>query len=198
MRALVVNYGVGNLFSISSALRRKGLEVDIGTELTNSYDLLVFPGVGAFSAVSKFLNSRRDQLNELKESGSRFFGVCLGMQVMFQSGSEGGRSEGLGWLKGVVDKLVNSPKLPHIGWDRLIETKPSILIEGLEGKYFYFVHSYAAYDVDNDYVRGFSVYGVKFPAVVEKDSLVGTQFHPEKSGASGSLFLDNLMRWLKR
>ncbi|QKQ99539.1 imidazole glycerol phosphate synthase subunit HisH [Metallosphaera tengchongensis] len=194
MKAVVLNYGVGNLFSISSALRKHGLEVEILNEPKEA-DLVVLPGVGAFNAVGTFLERWRDELNELRKSGTRFLGVCLGMQVLFEEGNEGGRTRGLGWLPGRVDLLVNAPKLPHIGWDVLVEGTPCEMNEGLQGKYAYFVHSYVAYTPEKPAMT--SVYGVEFPALVCKGEVVGTQFHPEKSGETGKVFFSNLMRWLK-
>lgn len=199
MRALVLNYGVGNLYSISSGLRRVGFEVRIDNDIRGDYDLIVLPGVGAFSAVSSFLNNINERLNELKEKGTSFLGVCLGMQVMFEYGTEGGISRGLGWFKGYVDKIKADVKLPHIGWDKVYIINSSCeLVEGLDGKYVYYVHSYIAYPSEDNIVFMESNYGVKYPALICKGNAVGTQFHPEKSSYVGRVFLDNLKRWIKR
>jgi glutamine amidotransferase len=198
VRALILNYGVGNIFSISSALKRKNLEVDVSSVPRPEYDLIVFPGVGAFSSVSNFLRSYGETLNRLRKEGSSFLGICLGMQVMFQSGSEGGGGEGLGWFQGKIEKLQGAPKLPHIGWDRVQLTNSSLLTENIDGRYFYFVHSYVAQNYDPSDVDLVANYGSIFPVLVEGPGIAGTQFHPEKSGESGSLFLDNLIRWLRR
>lgn len=195
MRVLILNYGVGNLFSIASAFRRLGAEVIIREE-PDEADLIVLPGVGAYSAVGSFIAKWRGKLEQLREHGSKFLGVCLGMQLFFEEGFEGGRTEGLGWLKGRVDLLRGAPKLPHIGWDVLLERGSCELSEGLGGKYAYFVHSYVAYTGLTPAMT--SVYGIEFPAMVCADSIVGTQFHPEKSGETGEIFLRNLVRWVKR
>ncbi|MBB5252364.1 imidazole glycerol phosphate synthase subunit HisH [Sulfurisphaera ohwakuensis] len=196
MKATLINYGVGNLFSIKAGLERVGFNVKISFLPEGDEDVIVLPGVGAFSAVSSYLNSMKDKFNELRERGVKFLGVCLGMQVMFDEGTEGGLSKGLGWFKGKVDKIYANVKLPHIGWDKLFVNKDSCnLTEGLDGKYVYYVHSYVAYT--NDYVA-YSEYGIKYPAVVCNDFAVGTQFHPEKSSVTGKIFLRNFYSWVKR
>ncbi|MQL55135.1 imidazole glycerol phosphate synthase subunit HisH [Acidianus ambivalens] len=195
MKALVVNYGVGNLFSISSGLKRAGFEVEISKEIKNA-DLIVFPGVGAFSAVSKFIQINSDKINDLRKSGVHFLGVCLGLQIMFEKGTEGGESKGLGWFKGTVDKIHANVKLPHIGWDKIYVSGDCELTEGLDGKYAYYVHSYVAYT--NDHVVMKSNYGIEYPAMVCKENVVGTQFHPEKSSETGRIFFENLKRWVSR
>ncbi|ARM76290.1 imidazole glycerol phosphate synthase subunit HisH [Acidianus manzaensis] len=194
MKAIVINYGVGNLFSISSALKRNGFDVEISEELKEA-DLIVFPGVGSFSAVSKFINDRKDKINELRNNGISFLGVCLGMQIMFDEGTEGGYSKGLGWFKGKVDKIDAQVKLPHIGWDKIYNLGNCELAENLDGKYAYFVHSYVAYTKDN--IAMISHYGIDYPVMICKDNIVGTQFHPEKSSNTGKIFFYNLKRWLK-
>ncbi len=198
MKALIINYGVGNLFSIYSGLRRIGFDVLISNEPKEGFDLIVLPGVGSFSAVTSYLSKYYNQLNEFRKSGTAFLGVCLGMQVMFEYGTEGGLSRGLGWIKGKVDKIDADVKLPHIGWDKLYLVKEGCeLTEGLNNNYVYYVHSYVAYPgEDVTYMK--SKYGIEYPALVCKDNLIGTQFHPEKSGDVGKRFLENLARWLRR
>ena len=201
MKATVINYGVGNLFSISSGLKRAGFEVAISQEPKGDEDLIVFPGVGSFSAVSNYLLSRKGVFEDLRKSGVYFLGVCLGMQIMFEEGTEGGVSKGLGWFKGKVDKIKSKEKLklPHIGWDKLIVTDYECpLTEGLHDQYVYYVHSYVAYPEDERIVRAISVYGISYPAIVCSGNLIGTQFHPEKSSKVGKIFLGNLYRWVKR
>ncbi|BDC19650.1 imidazole glycerol phosphate synthase subunit HisH [Acidianus sp. HS-5] len=195
MKALVVNYGVGNLFSISSGLKRAGFEVEISKEIKPA-DLIVFPGVGSFSAVSNFILTNSDIINDLKKSGVHFLGVCLGLQIMFEKGTEGGESKGLGWFKGVVDKIQANVKLPHIGWDKIYVTGDCELSDELDGKYAYYVHSYVAYTDDNVVMK--SNYGIDYPAMICKENVVGTQFHPEKSSGTGRIFFENLKRWVSR
>ncbi|BCU71365.1 imidazole glycerol phosphate synthase subunit HisH [Stygiolobus caldivivus] len=203
MRATVINYGVGNLFSISSGLKRVGFEVSVNSEPFGNEDLVVLPGVGSFSAVSGYLGSRREVFEDMRKSGVYFLGVCLGMQVMFEEGTEGGISKGLGWFKGKVDKLIQNNKerlkLPHIGWEKLVVTDLTCpLTEGLNNQYVYYVHSYVAYPDDESIVRAVSVYGISYPAIVCSGNLIGTQFHPEKSSKVGKVFLGNLYRWVKK
>lgn len=194
MKALILNYGVGNLFSISAGLRRADFTVEISGEPRDA-DLLVLPGVGAFSAVGNFMRKWESTLNDLRRNGVKFLGVCLGMQIMFEEGNEGGKTKGLAWLPGQVDLIRHAPKLPHIGWDRITERNPCALSEGLDGRYAYFVHSYVAY---TSYPAAMtSRYGVEFPALVCSEEVAGTQFHPEKSGETGKIFFQNLKRWLK-
>ena len=196
MRALVVSYGVGNLYSIKGGLQRSGFQVDISQEIRGDYDLIVFPGVGSFSAVSSFISSRAEQIEEAKERGSKFLGVCLGMQIMFEWGMEGGKNRGLGWYKGVVDRIRGEVKLPHIGWDKVIDLGWCDLAEGLNGEYVYYVHSYVAYTPERS--AAVSYYGVEYPAMVCNGFSVGVQFHPEKSSKAGEKFFTNLVGWLRK
>jgi glutamine amidotransferase len=196
MRALVLHYGVGNIYSIKGGLQRAGFQVEVSNEIRSDVDLIVFPGVGSFSAVAKFLEERRQAIEEAKEKGVKFLGVCLGMQVMFEKGTEGGLNNGLGWYEGIVDRIKGEVKLPHIGWDLVKDLGWCELTEGLDGKYVYYVHSYVAYTPERP--AAVSFYGVEYPAVVCNDFSVGTQFHPEKSSKAGEVFLYNLARWVRR
>lgn len=197
MKATIINYGVGNLFSIKSGLERAGFEIAISFTPQGNEDVVVLPGVGAFSAVSSYLNLMKEKFEELREKGVKFLGVCLGMQVMFEEGTEGGYSKGLGWFKGKVDKIKSdNVKLPHIGWDKIFITNDFCgIADGLDGKYVYYVHSYVAYT--NNYIA-YTDYGTRYPAIVCNEFAVGTQFHPEKSSKSGKIFLDNFYSWVKR
>lgn len=198
MKAQVIHYGVGNIFSISSALKRTGLQVEIVEQPKLGYDLTVMPGVGAFSSVSSFLNSHKGLLEDIKGSGGYILGICLGMQVMFQEGSEGGRSKGLGWFKGKVERLAAS-RVPHIGWEKIKVVGSCQAVEELDGKYFYFVHSYSAIAEDKREVKTISEYeGNTIVSTVCEGNILGTQFHPEKSGESGKKFLLNLSRMIRR
>jgi glutamine amidotransferase len=202
VKALVLNYGVGNLFSIANSLKRTGFSVTIASELMENSDLVVLPGVGTFKAVAKFLNDRAELFNKLLETGMAFLGICLGMHVMFEYGFEGGvTSKGLGWFRGYVDRLKVSAKLPHIGWDKIMYTGNAICSEFQEvnGAYMYFIHSYVAYGYDANVVCFMSRYGeAEFPAMIARDRVIATQFHPEKSGSNGMLFFKTLLRWLRK
>ncbi|MEM0174405.1 MAG: imidazole glycerol phosphate synthase subunit HisH [Sulfolobaceae archaeon] len=202
MMAFILNYGVGNIFSVKNALERVGFNVKVTNDVKgikeSQVDLIVFPGVGAYRAVSSYILSNINTLNNLKDSGVGFLGICLGMQVMFEEGTEGGRSKGLGWFKGIVDKLPTNLKLPHIGWDRIYAVRYSELTEGLEGRYVYYVHSFIAFPKNKEIILMESEYGIRYPAIVAENKIVGTQFHPEKSSNIGKIFFNNLIRWLKR
>ena len=175
MRLLLVDYGVGNIFSIRKAL------TDLGAEVVNSFngdvDGVILPGVGSYDGALR--NVDREDLARLV-SERPTLGICLGMQLLFES-SEEGSLRGLSLLRGRVVRLPRGMKAPHMGWS---------LVRGwgtlLQGEaYFYFAHSYYALP-DEDVVRGVADYaGLEVPAVVEKGSLYGTQFHPEKSGRRG-------------
>lgn len=200
MRGLIINYGVGNLYSISSSLSRVGFKVETSGTPGNGYDLIVFPGVGSFPAVSRHVLNYKDVLNDLRQGGTAFLGICIGMHVLFEYGFEYGVSRGLGWFKGYVDKIRTHNKLPHIGWGRVYISNglnSCSLGSVLSNEYVYFMHSYVAYPSEEDYTCLISEYGVKFPAMVAKDRVIGVQFHPEKSGKVGLKFLEAIYRWLK-
>jgi glutamine amidotransferase len=200
MKALVVNYSVGNIFSISSALKRVGFDVsvdDVNDLVGRDYDLIVFPGVGSFSTVARYVNSNAEILNELRGRGAYFLGICIGMHVMFEYGLEGGFNRGLGWFRGYVDLIRANVKLPHIGWDVVYVDYVDEVNEVIANQYVYFIHSYVAYTIDESY-NTYSYYGIKFPALITKGNVVATQFHPEKSSKVGIKFLENLKRWLRR
>ncbi|MCS7111128.1 MAG: imidazole glycerol phosphate synthase subunit HisH [Ignisphaera sp.] len=204
MKAVVVNYGVGNLFSIVSSLRRVGFDVDVKDSfntIQRGYDLIVFPGVGTFKAVARYLRERADVFEDIRSRGVYFLGICLGMQIMFEYGFEGGLHSGLGWFKGYVDRLGTNLKLPHIGWSRIYAAenadKICEIFNDINGSYVYFIHSYAAYPADSTIVCMVSHYGTRFPALIARGNTVGTQFHPEKSGKVGLTFLATLYRWIR-
>lgn len=204
MKAVVINYGVGNLFSIVSSLRKVGFDIAVMSFLDRNwkeYNLVVFPGVGTFNAVSMYIRRMAEVFEEAKEAGVWFLGTCLGMQIMFEYGFEGGFHKGLGWFKGYVDRLVTDLKLPHIGWNRIYTIKNANssceIFSGISDRYVYFIHSYVAYSIDDTILCMVSYYGTTFPALVVKKNIVGTQFHPEKSSKVGLAFLDTLYRWIK-
>ena len=201
-KVTVLDYGSGNVHSACRALAESGAEV----QLTNDKrailesDGLVIPGVGAFAAVMEKLAGvgAGALVDKRLTAGRPVFGICVGMQVMFETGEEHGIiSDGLGQWPGRVSKL-NAPTLPHIGWTQVESTPDSKLFEGLEGERFYFVHSYAAKSWELDIKPPFipaalswATHGERFLAAVENGPLSATQFHPEKSGRSGLKLLEN-------
>jgi glutamine amidotransferase len=161
-------------------------------------DAIVLPGVGNFKAGSENLRSLRSKIVELVESGVPLFGVCLGMQLLFER-SEESSGEGLGLLKGEALKLPVNVKAPHMGWNTLTILRNNELLDGVaEGDYFYFVHSYYANPADKEIIVANTSYGLDFASVVAKNNMLGTQFHPEKSGKPGERVLQNFSRIVKR
>ncbi|MCS7142972.1 MAG: imidazole glycerol phosphate synthase subunit HisH [Aigarchaeota archaeon] len=196
MRVAVVNYGVGNIFSVTSALKRLGVEVEVVAKLDpKSYDAIVLPGVGNFEAGSKALSERglRGAIIEAINAGVPVLGICLGMQLMLES-SEEGEGEGLGVVKGRVVRLRVPGKLPHMGWNSLSLVRWSEFLDGLgDQEWAYFVHSYYPSPDDREVVLCETEYFIRFPSVLGFKGLYGTQFHPEKSGETGRKLLRNFI-----
>lgn len=195
----IIDYGVGNLFSLESSFQAIGQEVFISgdADALLKAERLVLPGVGAFGdAAQKLRQSGLDRfVCEQAMAGTPLLGICLGMQMLFEKSFEYGEHKGLGLLKGQVvpmaGKLPSSLKIPHMGWNRLLFRNPdSILLSGIQQEdYVYFVHSYFAQDCD-DSLAAVTDYGEMLTAAVEKDNIFGCQFHPEKSGAVGLKILN--------
>ena len=201
---VVLDYGSGNVHSAAKALELAGATVELTADRArvSAADGLVVPGVGAFSAVMKQLNSVHGaELIERRLAGGRpVLGVCVGMQVLFENGVErGNETPGLGEWPGVVREL-EAPILPHMGWNTVEAPESSVLFEGIADERFYFVHSFAAQEWLLDPMPPmkqakltWSEHGVRFLAAVENGPLSATQFHPEKSGEPGIRLLRN---WL--
>lgn len=199
-RASVIDYGVGNLFSMSNALRKAGLGVEIVEEPTGlrGSEAVVLPGVGAFGAAAANLEPFREALEEAVEGGTPLLGSCLGMQLLFER-SEESPGNGLGLLPGEVKRFVGEMKTPHMGWNTVEPLRDSPLLEGVEpGSYFYFVHSYYPEPSDPRDALASTCYGCEFASIVERGTVYGTQFHPEKSGETGARLLANFAGLVKR
>ena len=189
----IVDYGVGNLFSLVSSFKAIGVEAVVTCEeaVIAAADKIILPGVGAFGdARRKLAETGMDQLvlQEAKK-GKPIMGICLGMQLLFEKGYEYGTHEGLGLLKGEVvtmEGVVPSTyKIPHIGWNGLIFKKESPLFSKIkDGDYVYFVHSYYVKNCEESLLAT-TEYGAELTAAVAKDNIYGCQFHPEKSGEVG-------------
>ncbi len=189
----IIDYGVGNLFSLTSSFKKIGTDVVITSdeEVINSADKIILPGVGAFSdAIKKLKDTGLDKvLINCANKGKKIMGICLGMQLLFEKSYEYGEHEGLGLLKGNVIAMENTLpenlKIPHIGWNALHFAKNSDLFKYIiENDFVYFVHSFYA-DNCEDSVIATTEYGKEITAAVQKDNIYGCQFHPEKSGSVG-------------
>ena len=199
-RVAVLDYGMGNLRSVEKALERVGAEAEITGERgrAESADGVILPGVGAFpKAMARVREIGLDELVAGRvEAGVPVLGICLGLQLLFESSVENEGASGLALLGGVVGPLeANGYKVPHIGWSPVRWEHPSRLTEGLgEETPFYFVHSFAPRPAAEGDVLGTAAYGERFACAVERPPLYGVQFHPEKSSAAGLGLLENFVR----
>ncbi len=196
----LVDYGMGNRRSAEKALERVGARVEVSgdPERLGAMDGLVLPGVGAFPAAMAAIRARGldELLADRVGAGVPLLGLCLGMQLLFDSSEEHGGATGLGLLAGGVRRL-NAPglKLPHIGWSELRWLRATPLSEGLpEPAYLYHVHSFAPWPADEEVVLATAGYGEPFAAIVGQGNVYGTQSHPEKSSAHGLALLGNFTR----
>lgn len=190
-RIAILDYGMGNLHSVARAVARVGGDGSVATtpEEAATADALIVPGVGAFGACMRALSDARfvDTVREADGAGKPVFGVCLGLQVLFEEGDEDPDDPGIGVLPGRVRRLEGGPglKIPHMGWNEVAWTADHPLTRAVpSGTQMYFVHSYAA-DVDDELTVGVTEYGRPFSAAVARGRLFATQFHPEKSGDAG-------------
>lgn len=199
----IIDYGVGNLFSLCSSFRKIGVQAIVTSdpEVIAAADRLILPGVGAFGdAVKKLRQSGLDALiYRLAAEGKPIMGICLGMQMLFEKSFEYGEHEGLGLLKGSVVPMEShipaALKIPHIGWNSLCLTRNSSLFKHIkDGDFVYFVHSYFASDCDSSLIAT-TEYGTALTAAVEQRNVMGCQFHPEKSGEVGLNILRAFSEW---
>jgi len=194
----IFDYGAGNLFSLKSALERNGAEsVEIIYDLKEAerLDGLVLPGVGNFDPAIKSLKGKEEYLDREIENGKPVMGICLGMEMLFER-SEEGELEGLKILDGAVVLLPKGEvKIPHMGWNNLQIKADSKLLKGVKNNaWVYFVHSYRTVPKNRKLVVATCDYGVSVPAVIEKNNLIGVQFHPEKSSAVGAIMIRNFIK----
>jgi glutamine amidotransferase len=195
-RICILDYGMGNLRSVEKALEHVGAKATIASdaETAHAADGLILPGVGAFPKAMQGV--RELGLNELiaerRDEGVPILGICLGLQLLFDSTTELGGAEGLGLLPGGVD-MLDAPglKLPHIGWSPVRWEQESALTEGIESETpFYFVHTFAPAPEPGE-LLGSAAYGARFACAAQRDNVFGVQFHPEKSSAAGLRLLSN-------
>ena len=199
---VVVDYGLGNLRSVTRGLERANAGVTITDDPASFADAdgIVLPGVGAFREGMDNAGPYRDALAEAADRGQPIFGICLGMQMLLGSSEEAehageGEVEGLDFIPGTNVRFDVERKVPHMGWNELGVQREHPLVDGVDGEYAYFVHSYYAAPDDEGAVVASTDYGVDFPSVIanEDGTIFGTQFHPEKSGETGLRILRNFV-----
>lgn len=196
MTIAVVDYGVGNLFSIYNALDRiaAGPKLAREPEEIAGFDGIVVPGVGSFGRCMRRLARFEPALRRVQEEGTPILGICVGMQVLFE-GSEESPEEGLGWIKGDVIRLPDSVIVPQMGWNTLSIRREVEILEGIsDDDFFYFVHSYHCVPADPSVIAATTEYGTEVAAAISEENLFAVQFHPEKSGEKGLSILRNFVR----
>lgn len=198
----VIDYGMGNLRSVSKALEHLGAEVRVGSDpadLKNA-EKIVLPGVGAFGDAVEGLKSRNllQPVKDCLKTGQKFLGICLGMQLLLETSEETPGAAGLGYFQGSVDLFRSKTiKVPHMGWNQVTLRREHPLMHGVEDQsFFYFVHSFFVNPVNRDIVVGSCSYGdEEFAAIIGNDHVFATQFHPEKSQQAGLQILKNFIEW---
>lgn len=196
VKVTILDYGVGNLHSLTKATGRFGAQVGIQEDLKglNEADCLILPGVGAFGAVATKLIPHREEIAQFVRT-KPVLGICLGMQLLFERSDESDKGKGLGLIEGKVERLPpgDNLKIPHIGWN-LVHHRQDRIFQGIkQDEWFYFAHSYVA-EADAGRKLGFTHYGRRFVSVINKGLIYGTQFHPEKSSRAGLKFLNNFLQ----
>lgn len=197
----ILDYGAGNLRSVETAFKRLGVTTSVtkDPDVISLADGVVLPGVGAFADAMNALHASGlvPVIHEVIQTGMPFLGICLGMQALFDSSDEGPGVAGLGIVPGMVHRLPDRGlKIPHIGWNSLQLHQPkSPLVRDLpDTPYAYFVHSFACMSDNPAHVLTTTEYGVSFHSAVQKDNVIGMQFHPEKSGKIGEILLRNFVK----
>ena len=203
VKVAVLDYGIGNLRSAQKAFEISGAEARLTADkdLVLASDGVVLPGVGNFGKCAKALTDSgvRELALLAVENGLPFLGICVGMQLLYETSDESPAAKGLGLFSGKVKMLENAPRVPQMQWNQIQLQNDSPLLTGLEGEWFYFVHSYAA---EQNNLESTTIatcnYGSSVIAAVQKGLIFGTQFHPEKSGKAGRLLLQNFLRICER
>jgi imidazole glycerol phosphate synthase glutamine amidotransferase subunit len=198
MMVTIIDYGAGNVPSVERALQRLGAasQRTASPESIAKAETLLLPGVGHYAALIRALDERnlRMPLIAAIRRGVPFLGICLGLQVLFESSEEAPQLRGLNLMLGKVSALPSNIKLPHMGWNQLAAKRESRLLAGVGPEdYFYFAHSYAALD-SNGTASATCTHGAEFTAVIEEQNICAVQFHPEKSGEAGARVLHNFLR----
>lgn len=214
MKVAIIDYGSGNLASASKAFERAARENNISAEIVitadpdfvRQADRIVLPGVGAFADCRQGLDAVDGMIEALEEavlkSGRPFFGICVGHQLMASRGLEKITTEGFGWITGDVLPIAprdKSLKIPHMGWNTLTLCREHPILSGIktgqDGLHAYFVHSYHLMPADRSVIVAQADYSGPITAIIAKDNMVGTQFHPEKSQALGLVLISNFLKW---
>ena len=200
MTISIINYNMGNIKSVENAFKHIGADVLV-TERFEDLERsagVVLPGVGAFrDAVSNLKKYGLDgKIFEIIKKGRPFLGICIGLQVLFEYGMEGGKNKGLGIFSGTVERIPSGVKIPHMGWNKIkILKKDSSLLNGIkDGESFYFVHSFHAVCSNMDIISSTTEYGIDIVSSMEYKNIYGLQFHPEKSSTSGLRILKNFIK----
>lgn len=207
-KIVIIDYSLGNMFSVQQALAFVGVNAEISgdIETIKSADALVLPGVGAFSQAIDYLDSSGLSvvIKNAIDIGKPFFGICLGMQLLFENSDEFGSSKGLGIIKGSIKKFAfkaTNAKVPQIGWNNIMEPlagrwNNTILNNLSHNEFMYFVHSYYAVPTDIENILSITNYeGLRYCSAISRGNVVATQFHPEKSGKNGLKIYEN---WIKK
>lgn len=203
-KATVIDYGMGNIWSVTSALKYLGCEVDVSSDalMIEKAQILILPGVGSFRKAMNALismNLEASILNAVQNRKAKFLGICLGMQLMGTKSTEDGETKGLGIIPSSVERFssaeVADRKVPHIGYDQVHFDSDGNLFKGISGNQdFYFVHSYRMLPLDCKAGVSTCNYGIEFLAAYENENIFATQFHPEKSQTNGLKLLDNFLK----
>jgi len=212
MNVVIVDYGSGNLHSAFKAFERAAADAGMRVKISSDADVVrraervVLPGVGAFADCRQGLDSVPGMVEALEENviqrGRPFLGICVGMQLLASRGLEHGAASGLDWIAGevvAIEPRAVGLKVPHMGWNTLSPRQDHALLQGIptgeDGLHAYFVHSYHLQAADPSHVVATTDYGAQLTAMVARDNIAGTQFHPEKSQKLGLAFIANFLRW---
>jgi len=194
----IIDYGMGNLRSVTNALEKLGTDAFVTRDkkAIKASRAIILPGVGAFGKCIENLSKHGllDCIKDTKKEVKQYLGICLGMQVLFESSEEAPGVAGMGVLKGTVPRFTGNIKIPHMGWNNIKIEKETEILKGIENnEYFYFVHSYYCSPDDKGIVATTTPYGGEFASSVQKDNIFACQFHPEKSQSVGLKLLQNFI-----